>query len=283
MIKIKKSNLQDLVDKHYNELTKKISSQFPSTCKYTTEQVLKASPKKLDEIVQWFDSLSDYRKAKYDYIEDTGYKNFAKKKKEYNAYDLAKSLNINACVYCNRNYTFTVTKSKKEILRPDIDHYYDKSSYPILALSFYNLIPSCTECNRTLKGTIHFNINDYLHPYEDDFNTNAKFNYTYKTKETIEITLKTNDTRTQKIIDAFQLDTIYNEGYQDTVFELIQKAEIYNESYIDELMQKYEGTLFKNREDLLRLITCGYANDEDLHKRPLSKLIKDISEELSLT
>jgi hypothetical protein len=47
-------------------------------------------------------------------------------------------------------------------------------------------------------------------------------------------------------------------------------------------MQNYEGSLFKNREDLMRLITCGYVNDEDLHKRPLSKLIKDISEELEL-
>jgi hypothetical protein len=49
-----------------------------------------------------------------------------------------------------------------------------------------------------------------------------------------------------------------------------------------ELMQNYEGTLFKNEEDILRLITCGYVDDKDLHKRPLSKLIKDISEELEL-
>jgi len=48
-------------------------------------------------------------------------------------------------------------------------------------------------------------------------------------------------------------------------------------------MQKYEGTLFKNREDLLILVTCGYVSDEDLHKRPLSKLIKDISQELKIT
>ncbi|MGB3962330.1 MAG: hypothetical protein WBK95_08860, partial [Sulfurimonas sp.] len=79
----------------------------------------------------------------------------------------------------------------------------------------------------------------------------------------------------------FALQTLYNE-HKDIVLELIQKAQIYNESYLDELMQNYEGTLFKNREDLMRLITCGYLNDEDLHKRPLSKLIKDISEELGL-
>lgn len=79
----------------------------------------------------------------------------------------------------------------------------------------------------------------------------------------------------------FNIKNLYEE-HKDVVSELFQKAEIYNDSYIDELMQKYEGTLFKNREDLLRLVTCGYVSDEDLHKRPLSKLIKDISEELKL-
>jgi hypothetical protein len=60
----------------------------------------------------------------------------------------------------------------------------------------------------------------------------------------------------------------------------LQKRVIYSDTYIDELFKQYEGTLFKNREDLLRLITCGYISDEEIDKRPLSKLIKDISQEL---
>lgn len=41
-------------------------------------------------------------------------------------------------------------------------------------------------------------------------------------------------------------------------------------------------TLVKNEEDLLRLIFGGYISDEDLHKRPLSKLTKDILEQLEI-
>ena len=82
-------------------------------------------------------------------------------------------------------------------------------------------------------------------------------------------------------IETFNIQNLYNE-HKDIVLELIQKAQIYNESYIDELYQKYEGTLFKNREDVLRHITGGYIEDKDINKRPLSKLIKDISEELDL-
>ena len=71
-------------------------------------------------------------------------------------------------------------------------------------------------------------------------------------------------------------------SHKDIAIELIQKTLIYNESYIDELYQNYEGTLFKNREDVLRLISGGYVEDKDINKRPLSKFIKDISEDLEL-
>ena len=57
---------------------------------------------------------------------------------------------------------------------------------------------------------------------------------------------------------------------------------MYNKSYIEELMKTYEGTLFKNEEDLLRLIFGGYISDEDLGRRPLSKLTKDMLEQLEI-
>lgn len=280
MIQIRPTNLLAILKQHSDQLKKKIEANFPKTCKYSIQKLLEANPQQLDEIAQWFDTLSSGEQVKYKYISESGYTNFAKKKKEYNAYDLAKKLNIKSCPYCNRNYTFTVVAGDEEILRPDIDHYYDKDTYPILALSFYNLIPSCIECNRTLKGTTHFNVKEFLHPYQDDFNTQAKFSHTLKSLDKIEIELTTNDKRTQNLIDTFKLEKIYNDGYKDIVQELIQKREIYPDSYIDDLLQKYEGVLFNNREDILRLITCGYINDKDMHKRPLSKLIKDISEEL---
>ena len=281
MIQIRKSNLEELVQNHFDKLKSKIEDDFPNDCKYSLETILKAKPKKLDEIAKWFGDLDDKEKEKFKYINTSGYSNFSKKEKEYNAYDLTKSLNISACPYCNRNYTFTVI-NEKELLRPDIDHFYSKSLYPILALSFYNLIPSCIECNRTLKRTKDFNINTHLHPYLDDFNSSARFSYKYKQTDEIEIELKTEDSKTKKNIKDLKLEEIYNEGYTDIVQDLIEKAEIYNESYIDELYTQYEGTLFKNREDLLRHIIGGDINDEDIDKRPLSKLIKDISEELEL-
>ena len=142
-------------------------------------------------------------------------------------------------------------------------------------------------CNSILKSTAKFSINSHLHPYKDSFNDYAKFRLKiinskfFYDEKGFDLKLETNDVKAEKIKEAFALETLYQE-HKDIALELIQKAQIYNESYIDELYQKYEGTLFKNREDLLRLISGGYIEDKDINKRPLSKLIKDISEELDL-
>ncbi len=108
---------------------------------------------------------------------------------------------------------------------------------------------------------------------------NLKLNNTkfyYSTNE-FEIEPKANSKKAKNHIEVFKLKNLYNE-HKDIVLELIQKKYIYNESYLEELFRKYEGTFFKNREDLLRLVSGGYISEEEINKRPLSKLIKDILE-----
>jgi hypothetical protein len=210
----------------------------------------------------------------------------------------AKNVGLSCCPYCNREYIFRIYDYKNGETRTlaVLDHYYDKGKYPYLALSFYNLIPSCNICNSKFKTVMDFKVIPHLHPYEDSFNKKAKFSqffnnvneenkkFSLLSKERISLTLKPlndKDIATQNTIDTFRLDTLYQE-HKDIVLELIQKREIYPDSYIDDLFHQYEGTLFKNREDVLRHITGGYIEDKDINKRPLSKLIKDISEELDL-
>ncbi|MCD4667794.1 MAG: HNH endonuclease [Sulfurimonas sp.] len=191
--------------------------------------------------------------------------------------------NIKVCPYCNRNFIVNFDKNKTTV---ELDHYYPKNNYPYLAISLYNLIPSCHTCNhkkhrKKLK----------IYPYKESINDYIKFSFTvnklpFKADNIDLLIIKKENTRkNRKKINnyekVFNISTLY-ENHKDIVSELLQKKEIYSDSYIDDLMKKYEGTLFKNREDLLRLITCGYVNDADINKRPLSKLIKDISEELGL-
>lgn len=279
MIKIATPNLEELAHKHYEELKSKI--KFP-TCKYSFEEVITAKPEKLHEIAMHYKG-----NHKFD-VMIKAYKKFTVKADDttYNAYDLAQSLNVTVCPYCNRNYTFTV-RSKNGSTRPQFDHFYDKATYPILALSFYNLIPSCPTCNASMKGRKEFSLMTHVHPYVEGFNDKAHFTLHvkdssfYYDEKGFDVKLGSNNAKAQKNIDDFALQAIYN-NHKDIILELIQKSVMYNESYIEELMKNYEGTLFKNEEDLLRLIFGGYINDEDLGKRPLSKLTKDILEQLEI-
>ena len=87
--------------------------------------------------------------------------------------DVLERLKIRTCPYCNRNYTFTVKSSssaagKKFTTRPEFDHFYCKSKHPLLALSFYNLVPSCSVCNHG-KATDDIGINPYFDGFQSKF------------------------------------------------------------------------------------------------------------------
>ena len=197
-----------------------------------------------------------------------------------------KTFGVNVCLYCNRNYIFNFKKAKSLEATGQLDHFFDKKSYPYLAISLYNLVPCCSTCNQR-KSTKQ---SDILHPFVDNFDKRAKFTLKiknssfYYSTDGFEININpidSKDTQVKNSIDIFNLNRLY-QNHQDIILELIQKDVVYNESYLDELYKKYEGTLFKNKEDLQRFISGGYIEEEQINRRPLSKLIKDITQELGL-
>lgn len=204
-----------------------------------------------------------------------------------------KDLDVKVCPYCNRNYILNFQKSKSLEATAQLDHFFDKKEYPYLAISIYNLVPSCGTCNQR-KSTKQETI---FYPYNESFNNSVKFslkgiksrdelikeNLDFFDEKRIELDYKilSDKDKVEKHIEVFNIKNLYNE-HKDIVSELLQKRVIYSDDYLESLLDEYEGTLFKNREDLLRLITGGYIDDTDINKRPLSKLIKDIGEELDL-
>ena len=78
---------------------------------------------------------------KYDRLNIVGKGTF-----ENPAYWLQRQLDVKICPYCNRIYTTTLYGKKR--IRPDFDHFYPQSRYPYFAVSLFNLIPSCSICNK---------------------------------------------------------------------------------------------------------------------------------------
>ncbi|MDD2886221.1 MAG: hypothetical protein PHY66_00355 [Aliarcobacter sp.] len=245
------------------------------------EKLITLEYKELYDLKTFIDknkSFTELNKTQKDYFY-TLYKRL--KNPEY-----IKDLDITVCPYCNRNYIFNFKKPDSLEATAQLDHFFDKSTYPYFSVSIFNLVPSCQTCNQRKSKKQ----NEIYHPFIESLNDDVKFKLKlkdskfYYDKNSLEIVTEVNKNKEEVVnshIETFNIQNLYNE-HKDIALELIQKAQIYNESYIDELYQKYEGTLFKNREDVLRHITGGYIEDKDINKRPLSKLIKDISEELDL-
>lgn len=199
----------------------------------------------------------------------------------YNAYSLANNLDINTCVYCNRLYTKTVIKPDK-ITRPEFDHWFPKSKYPLLALSFYNLIPSCHICNSSLKGATNLNLIDYMHPYIDDekvVNEEIKFSYYNKSLDTYGFEMITKSVKGKNTIEAFKIKEIY-ETHEEEIKELRRIRDVYSESYLQKLSSLYKGII--SPEEVYRLAFGVYIEEAKFEKRPLSKMKKDILIELGI-
>ena len=215
----------------------------------------------------------------------------------YDAYALADDLQVNVCPYCNRSFTATIiTVNGRKITRPTLDHFFDKGRNPLLALSFYNLVPSCSLCNSYLKGKKEFKLHTHLHPYLYGFDQHATFFYKQKAlhpdkthPSNFEVTLTVNipnsDPQYRKIavnplqeeegnMQIFKLEEIY-QSHADVVGEIVLKADQNSPYYADTIKDLIKG-VNASEEDFYRYYFGNYLNSKDFNKRPLAKLTKDI-------
>lgn len=293
-------------EKYRNEIFQEVEKSFK--VKFNEEEKKKTNKKDIkNNIKSKIKEKIENLKKNFNYNE---YKKIFPN--EWGKYQLIYELGITVCPYCNRNFISTIYieekdekgDNKKGKARADLDHFLPKSKYPFLAVSLYNLIPSCKVCNSSLKGQKEFSYEDNLNPYEAGAEkvlkfTTKSFNPDYllgnsddfiidymeninkqeenKNKEKEEILFN----KAKRNIEVLRINEFY-QSHKDYIRELIRKAIVYNESRIDELFNEYEGTLFKSREDVVSMIVSNYIDDEDLDKRVLAKLTKDISEELGL-
>lgn len=225
--------------------------------------------------------LDRYNRVNEELSKIFNYDYFVSMKEGEVAYLMAKLLNINTCPYCNRIYTKTVIrkKDKKTITRPEYDHWFPKSKYPLLALSFFNLIPSCHICNGNIKGKDSFAPIDILHPYIEE---DIQYTYSYEHIEYDDYRFKINSipsTKSEKFVSAFELEDIY-ETHVEEIKDLIEIEKKYTSGYLQLLISKFNLDI--SFEEAYRFAFGVYYEPENFSKRPLSKMKKDILIELGI-
>ena len=204
--------------------------------------------------------------------------------KYFDKLEFIKRINIDTCPYCNRNYIYYLSKAGK--IKPQIDHFFPTNIYPFLALTFYNMIPSCQTCNGfgAKEGNDPLLVN-LINPYLIE-NHNFKFTYRIKHINFLNPLIDKNSVEVKfrhhlaGHTDVFKLDKL-NQQHSDHVLELILKSKVAYSDRYRTYLHSYKELKFSDTE-IDRMILGNYSKEDEIHKRPLAKLYQDIGIELGL-
>lgn len=201
---------------------------------------------------------------------------FSRRKSSYNALFLVKALGLKVCPYCDRNYINIVNRDMNEMERrtDQLDHFFPKGKYPMLAMCFYNLIPVCASCN-LLKRDNEIDISPYEDGIEEQLFFDASFSDSNSQSGLNEDNVCLHMYYTPKMqnnIKVLALESEY-ELHKDIVYEVLTKAVFYDKEKKEELCRNYP-LLFPNSESVKRIL---YGMDfRERSNRPLQKLYEDI-------
>ena len=204
-----------------------------------------------------------------------GYENY----RESKLVELSRMLNIKVCPYCNHNFTLYIDILGKTNMKGlfQFDHFYDKSDYPYLSMSLYNLIPSCSYCNHQKRTTqLDIRYNPYFKAISEEFHFKVVDSFQLRSgkkgADKIDIKIERNVSRLG--VDDLQNDLHLEEQYgrhKDIVQEIYDK--VYNETYYRNMLTCIPD---EDREKLLNQWLGIPLDKNDIDKRPLTKFCQDV-------
>lgn len=270
---------------------------------YKNKRIKKACVKKLD---YWWSHLDEIILATPDTMKDKVDK-WNKKKNGGEAklleilkpvlisyYDLLSSkfghwlvdrLSIKTCPYCNRQFIFSYEALRAE--RPELDHFHPKSTYPLLCLSFFNLIPVCHSCNH-VKLEDPIGVNPYKRSFQRKFTiTDINGNplskseiYNLTEGDEIKLAFAGKDADEDMNVRVLGIEDVYNK-HTDYVRELIDKSMAYDNYARQALVTTYEGAGL-HPQQVFDFVWGRHLADTEYEDRPLSKLTEDVLDLLNI-
>ena len=234
---------------------------------YSLSDIIRADYSKINKIVKVYNSKQIAMCSKHKkFILDILYQQRFPRK------EFVEALQVTVCPYCNRNF---INSTYKRTMC-DLDHFYNKETYPFLAVSFYNLVPVCHACNHAKEsGSMSYS------PHNSQFSTDdlltfdfyiTGMDYMFNHKQiSIEIEYNSifeDNVKRLKLLEVYQT-------HSDIVQECIKRAIIFNPEYLTDLYQTYDE-LFESEAEVYRIAYGYYWEESAYGKRPLSKLTKDI-------
>ncbi|MBO4587485.1 MAG: HNH endonuclease [Bacteroidales bacterium] len=204
---------------------------------------------------------------------------------------LMRKMGIKACVYCNANYTVSAEKGSGKGYF-ELDHWKPESKYPFLCTSFYNLQPCCPHCNKRKSASDKY---EFLKLYEEDQNvpldvfefqiTKGSIVRYFNKLDTshIKVSFKATDASVKKLRNdaeqKFGIEGIYNE-HIDVIEEMLWRAKFYDNVIVGSMTWLYGKR--NSIVDVARFKLGTYAEEDEIHKRPLTKMMQDLGKQLGI-
>lgn len=283
------SRPDQLVDINKRLMTKLV----PSYSEKELLDYLKVKPKNFDKLVKDGNVVAVTLRRKYDTLltnlqDWMGYESLIVGRKDI-SYQITQMKGRNTCAYCNRIYVPTIetvddNNNPVRVVRPHLDHWFSKELYPLLSMSFYNLIPSCPICNSSVKGNEVFALGKHIHPYCDDSR-----NFTFQATPIGRGGWMLNILRDAKSIEdntikAFRLDEMYAFHSDKEVKVIMDFADANSKDYLKTLYQKVLHDLAgsKTPQEVYRMLFGTELDEDQQLDRPLSKMKHDLLKQIGV-
>lgn len=200
-----------------------------------------------------------------------------------------RQLRVKACVYCNAAFCVTDSQGKAYYTA---DHWKPKSRYPHFAISFFNLVPCCFSCNCN-KGEDDVG---YFCLFEEDSKADrdvlrlkisdkdiAMYIMNHKADNLVINLIEAHDTdraMREHMDQKLHISAIYSE-HRDVAEEALWRRIAYNASNIEALNQLLKGSSQKlTNTEVQRFIYGTFYDRDDMHMRPLTRLIHGLMEDI---
>ena len=185
---------------------------------------------------------------------------------------IVKEADITVCPYCNRDY---INCRADTAAGAQLDHFFSRKKYPIFAVSLYNLVPSCANCNRIKNDSTE----KFASPFDEDIDWDNDIYFEFHPKESddfeikikaklrkVETTAIQNNITKMRIEEAYQIHSL-------ELKELQEKKLAYSESQKEEFKEILKKRI--SNKKIKRIVFGPKITSEDMRKKPLGKMISD--------
>lgn len=271
-------------------LDKAVNRYFSPHISSFKELVL-ASPDKIEDLVKFYQNKPEYIRAVIDisFNMNSLYSAFTKgsfathvNKNKLDSKHHFSFIDFENCPYCNENKIVSWSKKKGGIRRSyDWDHFVPKKAFPFLAISLYNLVPSCKLCNFLKLDTKVVGLNPHYKYSIDElltFSVRATDLKYFESTDDFEIrknvTRSAEGKKLESMLNTIYLDERYSESKQMLRFTF-RKYRSHSRSTFTSFEHLIGAINPSQRRRLFESYFSVYTEEETYKHMPYSKLLSD--------